>query len=171
MTARALALPEPVARLRLRAAAWWATLSPRDRRLAAFAALVAGAGLAWLIAVEPALTTLRQAPVTLAQLDAELQQMQLQAAESGSLRAAPPVTPAQAQEALKAATARLGDKARLALQGERATITLSGVDGDALRSLLAEVRSAAHARPIEANWVRGPKGLDGTLVLGLGGAS
>ena len=56
------------------------------------------------------------------------------------------------------------------LQGERATVTLNGVDGATLRSFLTEARSNARARPVEAQLVRGPKGYDGTLVLAIGGA-
>jgi general secretion pathway protein M len=69
---------------------------------------------------------------------------------------------------MKAAVARLGDKARLVLQGERATVTLSGVDGASLRSFLGEARSAARARPVEAQLVRGAQGYDGTLTFSLG---
>ena len=70
--------------------------------------------------------------------------------------------------ALKAATTRLGDKARLTVQGERATVTVSGINGDTLRSFLTEVRGSARARPVEAQLVRNARGYDGTLVLSLG---
>ena len=165
-----LALPAPLIDLRLRATTWWRGLSPRDRRLATLGGWAVAALLVWGVAVQPALRTLREAPLAIERLDAELQQMQLLAAESASLRAAPPVPPAQAAAALKAAVARLGDKARLAMQGERATVSVSGVDGAMLRSLIAESRSAARARPVEAQLVRGAKGYDGTLVFALGGA-
>ena len=101
---------------------------------------------------------------------AQLQQMQTLAAESRSLKSAPPVSPTQAGAALKAATARLGDQARVVVQGERATITLSGVNGEMLRSLLAQLRSTARARVVEAQFVRGGRGYDGTVVLSLGSA-
>ena len=42
----------------------------------------------------------------------------------------------------EAATARLGPKAKLSLQGDRAVLTLQGVPGDALKAWLAEARSA-----------------------------
>jgi general secretion pathway protein M len=38
-----------------------------------------------------------------------------------------------------------------------------------LQGWLGEVRSAARARPVEAQLTRGPKGYAGTLVLTLGG--
>ncbi len=171
MSARTLTLPAPLASLRQRSAAWWQALAPRDRRIAKLGAIVAGAVLLWALAVQPALRTLREAPPMLERIDAELQQMQLLAAESSTLRAAPQVAPAQAAAALKAAVARLGDRARLVLQGERATITLSGVDGATLRSLLAEARGTARARPVEAQLVRGAKGYDGTLILSVGASN
>ena len=164
----ALALPAPLASLRQRATTWWRALTRRDRRLAALGACAVGVVLLWLIGVQPALRTLREAPPAIERLDAELQQMQLLAAESRTLRAAPQVAPAQSAAALTAAVARLGDKARLVLQGERASVTFSGADGETLRSFLAEARSTARARPVEAQLVRGAKGYDGTLVLSLG---
>ena len=171
MSADAAAPPRPVAALRARAAAVWRALAPRERRGALIAAVLVGTAIAWLVAVRPALATLRTAPIAIDKLDAELQQMQLLATESRALRAAPPVAPAQAASALQAAAARLGAKAKLVQQGGRATLTLAGVDGEALRSLLAEVRSTARARPIEAQLVRSKAGYDGTLVLAVGGAA
>jgi len=167
---RALALPQPLADLRRRAAAWWATLAPRDRRMLRAGAVLVGLVLVWMVGVQPALRTLRDVPPQIDRADLELQQMQALAAESKTLRAAAPVAPAQAAAALRAAAGRLGDKARVVQQGERMTLTLSGVDGATLRSLLAEVRTSARARPVEARLVRGPRGYDGTLVLALGGA-
>lgn len=169
MNTKTLAVPVPIATLRAQATAWWRALAPRERQGAMLAAALVGAALVWFIAVAPALRTLRSAPATIDRLDAELQQMQLLATESRALRAAPPVAPAQAASALQAAAARLGAKARLVQQGGRATLTLTGVDGEALRGLLAEVRSTARARPIEAQLVRSKAGYDGTLVLAVGG--
>ena len=47
--------------------------------------------LVWLIAVQPALRTLRETPAELDRLDSQLQQMQLAALESETLRGASPV--------------------------------------------------------------------------------
>ncbi len=163
------ALPAPLAELRQSASAWWRALALRDRRLATLASVVAAAALLWGLAVQPALRTLREVPAAIERLDTESQQMQLLAAESRTLRSAPPVTPTQAAAALKAAAERLDDKARLVVQGERATVKLTGIDGAALRSFLAEARASARARPVEAQLVRGPKGYDGTLILAIGG--
>lgn len=171
MNTSASALPAPVAAARARASTWWRTLAPRERRGAAIAAAFVGAALVWFIAISPALRTLQTAPAAIDRLDVELQQMQLLATEGRALRAAPPIAPAQAAAALQAAAARLGTKAKLVQQGDRATLTLAAVDGEALRSLLAEVRATAHARPIEAQLVRSKAGYEGTLVLAVGGSA
>lgn len=150
--------------------AWWQGLGARDRRLAVFGATVLGLFLVWTLAVQPALTTLKRAPAELDRLDAELQTMQRLAAETTELRAMPPVNPDQAQAALKVATERLGDKARLTMQGDRAVLTFNGAGTEALRGWLAEARSGARARPLEASLMRTALGYSGTLVVAVGGA-
>jgi general secretion pathway protein M len=144
------------------------SLAPRERLWLTVVAWVLALLLIWLLAVQPAWRTLSRAPAQLDAMDAQLQVMQRQASEVQALRGAAPVTPDQAAAALAAATLRLGDKAKLSVQGERATLTLSGVGTSALRDWLAEARAGARARPIEANLTRSAAGFSGTLVLGLG---
>lgn len=163
--------PAALAPARSAAHAWWRTLAARERRLVAWGGALLGLFLLWLLAVQPALSTLRSAPAEHDRLDAQLQTMQLLAVEAASLRGTPPVSAEQAAAALKAATDRLGDgKARLTLQGDRAVLTLNGVGTGALRDWLAEARSGARARPVEASLTRGANGLSGTLVSSLGNA-
>ena len=151
------------------ARARWQGLARREQALLAVAALAIVLLLLWLVAIAPAWRTLARAPAEIDRLDAQLQAMQGLAAEAQELRAAPPVTPDQAAAALKAATARLGDKARLTLQGERAVLTLNGIGSGALRDWLAEARAGARARPLEANLARATQGYNGTLVVSVGG--
>ena len=89
------------------------------------------------------------------------------AAEARELRASPVVAPAQSTAALQAATERLGEQARLTVQGDRAVLILTGIDSESLRSWLAEARSGARARPIEAQLARGPNGFTGTITVTL----
>jgi general secretion pathway protein M len=152
-------------------ARWWQGLGRRERLWLVSGALFVGAALLWWVALAPALRTLARTPAQIDAADAQLQTMHRLAAEARDLRAAPPVTMEQATEALKSATGRLGDKARLTLQGDRAVLTLNGVGSGALRDWLAEVRSGARARPVEATLTRGTSGLSGTLVLAIGGGS
>jgi general secretion pathway protein M len=160
--------PGPLAPL----AAWWRALAPRERRLLAVGGAVLGLYLLWALAIAPAWRTLQRAPVELDALDAQLQTMQRLAAEAQQLRAAPPVNAEMAAAALKAATERLGDKGKLVLQGgERAVLTLGGVSTGELRAWLAEARSGARARPVEANLQRGAAGYSGSIVVAIGGGA
>lgn len=151
-----------------RAQQQWQGLAERERlglQLAGAALLVLA--VYWL-GIQPAWRTLRQGPAQAAQLEAQLQQMQQWAAEAQALRQLPAVPPAQAQQALKAATDFLGTGARLDVQGERARVSVNELSGEALSRWLAEVRSSARARPIEAQLQRGPRGYSGHIVLALG---
>lgn len=150
--------------------AWWRALPARERYLLLLAGAVLGLGLLWLVALQPALQTLRNAPAELDLLETQLQTMQRLASESAELRAAPPVTTEQASATLRAATARLGAQGRLTMQGDRAVLTLNAAGTGALRDWLAEARSGARARPVEANLLRSDAGYSGTLVVSVGGA-
>jgi general secretion pathway protein M len=150
---------------------WWQGLARRERRLIATAAVLVSLALLWWVALAPALGTLRRAPAQIDAAEAQLQQMQRLATEARDLRAVTPVPADQAANVLKAATARLGDKGRLSLQGDRAVLTVAGVSSMALRDWLAEARSGARARTIEANLSRGTTGLTGTVVVGMGAGS
>lgn len=156
--------PGAIAALR----AWWLSLAQRERTALVVVAWVLALLLIWLVAVQPAWRTLARAPAELDAMDSQLQAMQRQASEVQTLRGAAPVTLDQASAALATATLRLGDKAKLSVQGERATLTLNGLSSSALRDWLTEVRAGARARPIEANLSRAATGFNGTLVLGLG---
>jgi general secretion pathway protein M len=169
MNTRTLNLPPAVAQLRDQARVWWRSRVPRERTALGLTGGVVGLFLVWLVFVQPAWRTLREAPPRLDALDAQLQQMQRMAAESQSLRGVAAVPQAQAAAALKAATDRLGDKGRLSMQGDRASLTLNGVSPEALRGWLLEARSAARVRPTEAQLSRGPQGYSGTIVVQLSG--
>lgn len=161
-----------LAALRRQADAWWRSRAKRERQAVVLVAAVIGLFIVWSLFVQPAWRTAREAPAQLDALEAQLQQMQRVAAESRGLRSTAPVGSAQAGIALKAASDRLGDKARLNLQNDRAILTLTGgVTPEALRAWLSEARAGARARPIEAQLQRGPNGYTGTLTVSFGGAS
>ena len=162
---------QPPATLRQQASRFWQSRAPRERQLIAVMAIAVAALVLWMIAVQPALRTLQATPAELDRLDLELQQMQLAALESESLRTASPVPPAQAAEALRAASERLGTKAKLALQGDRATLTFTAVRFEGLRTWLGEARRAARARPVEAQLLKSAGGYSGSISLTLAGTS
>jgi general secretion pathway protein M len=150
--------------------AWWRALTARDRGMVLLAAVVVGLFLLWTLAIRPAWTALTQTPTQIDALDSQLQSMQRMAAEARVLRAAPSITVEQSTAALRAASARLGDQAKLTMQGDRAVLTVKGVDSDALRNWLAEVRTGARARPVDAQLARTSQGFNGSVTVTLAGA-
>ena len=170
MSGRTMTLPPALASLRDESGKWWLARTARERRAVILVAGVLALLLVWSLFVQPAWRSARAAPAVLDQLDAELQQMQRVAGESRALRAVAPVSQTQAGAALKAASERLGDKAKLNLQGDRATLTLTGISPEALRAWLNEARSGARARPVEASLQRGASGFTGSLTVALGAA-
>ncbi len=163
--------PAPLQKLRAEAAQRWAAMPPRERLGLTLAGVIVAIALVWTVGVAPALRTLNEAPRQIDGLDLQLQAMQRLASEARELRGTAPVPSTQAAEALKSATDRLGDSGRLSVQGDQATLTLTGVTGDALRNWLTEARSGARARPVSAQLTRGPQGYAGTIVVSLGGGS
>jgi general secretion pathway protein M len=147
----------------------WRALAQREQVLVALGGALVLLALLWALALKPAFTTLRSAPAQLDQLDNQLQAMRSLAAEARTLRTMAPLTAEQAETALRAATDRLGPKARMNQQADRAVITFNEVGANALNEWLAEARSGARARPLEAQLVKGPNGFNGTVTMQMGG--
>ena len=164
-------LPPAINDARQQAGRFWQSRAPRERQLILVMAVSVAILLVWLTLIQPALRVLREAPLELDRLDQQMQQMQLAASEMQGLRAASPVPTEQASTALRAATSQLGSSAKLAIQGDRAVLTFTGIQGDALRGWLGEARSAARARPMEAQLVKAATGYSGSITVSLGGAS
>ncbi len=172
MNARTLASASPaLASLSQQGGTWWRARTPRERQAVVWLLTLLIAFAVWALLIQPAWRVANTAPAQIDQLNAQLEQMKRVAAEAQSLRGTPPVSVAQASAALKSSTDRLGDKARLTLQGDRATLTLTGVTGDGLRAWLVEARSGARARPVEAQLQRGANGYTGSLVVAIGAGS
>jgi general secretion pathway protein M len=166
--ARGVRIPPAINTLRSQGSALWQGMAARER-----IALVAGLTVLfgffiWLIFVAPAWRTVRDAPAELDRLEVQLQNMQRLSTESRTLKVGPPITVAQAVEPVKAATDRLDGKGTVSIQGDRASLTLTNVSGDALRDWLSEVRSAARARPVDVQLTRTPQGYSGIVVVTLG---
>lgn len=169
----------------------WTGLAPRERQALLLAASTLVLALLWWVLLAPALQTLRLAPAQHAALDQQLQRMQrlqaealrLQAdlpppAAAGALPRAQPDIPRSLQESV---SQQLGAGAQLALQGERAQLTLKSVPAHALAGWLTQTRQnlkvgviemrltvAKPAAPAQATQARAndPQ-WDGSLVLSL----
>jgi general secretion pathway protein M len=147
----------------------WNALAPREKMFAAAAAALVAATLIWLLAIGPALATLRTAEDQRRTLDAQLQRMRMLQSQAQALQAQPKQNAEQAGRLLEqSVTQRLGTSARTAIAGDRVTVTLSGTPPDALAQWLAQARANARALPSEARLSRNPAGLwEGSLVLTL----
>ena len=146
----------------------YAKLDARERQMVVIIVAAVTFLVVWLALVRPAMNTLDAAPVLRAQADAQLLQMQAISNEARQLRALPPVPPSVAEQVLKSATDQLGGKAKISVQGERATLSVTGINGEELRKWLLQARGGARARPVEANLMRAGDGYNGTLVVSIG---
>ena len=167
----ALTLPPALNDARAQASRLWQARAPREKQLIAAMAVAVGLLLIWWIAVQPALRTLRESSIEIERLEQQTQQVQLAAAEMQTLRSASPVPTEQAMAALRSATTRLGDKAKISVQGERATLTFTTIPAEALRAWLGEARSAARARPLEAQMLKSGPGYSGSITVSVASAT
>ena len=146
----------------------YAKLDARERQMVVVIAGLLAFLLVWLILVRPAWKTLDEAPALREQADAQLLQMQAISNEAKQLRALPPVPQPVAEQVLKSATDDLGGKAKFAMQGDHGTLSVTGINGEELRTWLLKARGGARARPIEASLTRAGEGYNGTLVVAVG---
>ncbi len=141
--------------------------------LAAVASGLLLAALIWWIALRPALTTLREAPAQRQALDTQLQRMRQLEAQALAMRSAqqalPPLGREEAQRALEATVRQhFGEAGRLVVSAEGATLTLTGVSGQALAQWLSQSRIEARMLPTEARLNRQANGLwQGQMTLTL----
>jgi general secretion pathway protein M len=158
-------LPNWAAQLRSR----WQGSSARERLGVTIAVAALSLYVLWAFALAPALRTWRSAPVEIEALERRLQSMQQLAAQARQMQGLPPLPAAQAVPLLRSAAARLGASAKLAMQADRAVLILQSASGEQIVAFLAEARSAARARAVDAKLTREPGGgYSGSLTLVLG---
>jgi len=147
-------------------------LAPRERAMVLAAIVVVALALVWLIAIGPALATLRTAGDQRRAIDAQLQRMAALRTQAQAMQSQPKQSRDEAVRQLEQTVRqRLGASARMTIQGDRVTVALTGTPPDVLAQWLAQARTAAHAMPGEAHITRNAGGLwEGSLVLLLPGA-
>jgi general secretion pathway protein M len=147
----------------------WEGLAPREKVLVAGAAAAVAIVLVWMVALGPALATLRTADEQHRALDAQLQRMRALQLQAQAMQSQPKQNRDAALRQLDLSVKqRLGNSARLVVVGDRATVTLSGAQPDALAQWLTQARVSAHALPNEAHLHRNSSGMwEGTLALTL----
>jgi len=145
----------------------WAQGSEREQRLVRGMGLVLTLALVWLVALRPALATLRSAQTQGPQLRAQLQTMLQLQDQAQALQAQAQTPVAKPNDLLEAALATLGGSARMSLNGDRATVSLEGSSADALAQWLAQVRLDVRARPLALHLTQSQGLWKGSIVLQL----
>jgi general secretion pathway protein M len=147
----------------------WNAFAPREKWMIAAAAAVVAFAIVWMVAIGPALSTLRTAQDQRRALDMQVQRMLNLQAQAQSLQSQPKIGRDEAVRQLELASRqRLGATGRLVISGDRATMTLAGTQADALAQWLAQARATARTLPAEAHLTRNAGGTwEGTLVLNL----
>jgi general secretion pathway protein M len=147
----------------------WTALAPREKLMVGAAAAVVLIAIVWMIAIGPALSTLRSADEQRRALDTQLQRMVALQAQAQSMQAQPRQNRDEALRQLELSTRqRLGTTGRMVISGDRVTVTLTATPADALAQWLTQARVNAHALPGEAHLTRDSGGAwEGSLVLAL----
>ncbi|WP_395687449.1 type II secretion system protein GspM [Caenimonas koreensis] len=147
----------------------WTGLAPREKVMVASALGLVAAAIVWWLLVAPALATLRTSEAQRHELDAQLQSMRALQAQAKALQSQPKAGYDEALRLLELSVReRLGTTGRLSLQGERATITLTGTAPDTVAQWLAQARVNARALPSDVRINRNAAGQwEGTVVFTL----
>jgi general secretion pathway protein M len=148
------------------------SLPEKDRKLIQYLALALAFSLLWFWNIAPALKTYQEAPLQLAQLERQTENLKALQAQALALQKAPRVKVQNVGAVLQQASSEiLGNGAKLNLEASRATLTLNNVSAEALAQFLALARSQAQAMPIEAKLQKNKTGTvevwRGTLILSL----
>lgn len=132
----------------------WNATSPREQRWLIVALSLVLLALLWWLAIAPALSTLKVAKAQRAELSAQLLKMQRMQAQAKALQAQPRLALEDARHLLEASVKPLGTSAKLAIAGERATLSVRGASADALAQWLVQARLNAHAVPAQVRLQR-----------------
>lgn len=145
----------------------WQALSPREQRGLSLLGALLAVLLFWLIAIAPALNTLRGSDHRRAQIGQQHAHMLALQAQAQALQTRTPISRDEALRNLQGLTP--GAQMQLNVQGDRVMVQLKAVPAAALASWLTQARSQAQALPVEAHLTRSNTAMtwDGSLVLSL----
>jgi len=147
----------------------WEALSARERRGLTLLLTLLGVAMFWLMAIAPALNTLRDSTQRRTQLAQQQSHMLALQAQAQALTTRTPQSRDAALRSLQGLTS--GAQIQLTPQGDRVTAQLKAVPAAALTHWLTQARTQAQVLPVEAHLTRGNASdkvvWDGSLVLSL----
>ena len=134
----------------------WAQRNPREKQLLGLGAAVVLLAALWGLALAPAWRTWQEAPAKQARLDAQTQSMRQLQAQAQSLKTPNPISRSESAVWLEKNLGELGPKAKVSLQGERATLSVDAAPAEALARWISLARERALAMPVQAHLQQGP---------------
>ncbi len=145
----------------------WQALRPREQRGLSLLGALLAVLLFWLIAIAPALNTLRDSDHRRAQIGQQHAHMLALQAQAQALQTRTPISRDEALRNLQGLTP--SEQIQLNVQGDRVMVQLKAVPAAALASWLTQARSQAQALPVEAHLTRSNTAMtwDGSLVMSL----
>ncbi len=145
----------------------WQALSPREQRGLSLLGALLAVLLFWLIAIAPALNTLRGSDHRRAQIGQQHAHMLALQAQAQALQTRTPISREEALRNLQGLTPSA--QIQLNVQGDRVMVQLKAVPAAALANWLTHARSQAQALPVEAHLTRSNTAMtwDGSLVMSL----
>ena len=145
----------------------WIGLSARERRMVLPAGLALLIAASWLIAIAPALRTLRDAPAQRAVQEQQLARMRQWQGEARTHKQQPRISPEESQRVLQELGDRLLGPGSVTLQGAQVQAQFKGVSPEALAQWLQQARTLGRALPQQMQLERTSDGWHGTMVLRL----
>ena len=130
----------------------WQSLSSREQRGLRWLGLLLAIAILWLVAIDPALQTLRDSDTRRAQISTQQGRMLALQVQAQALQQRTPMSRDEALRTLQSLSAN--PSLQLAVQGDRVSVQLNAVSATALATWLAQVRNQAQALPIEAHVTR-----------------
>jgi general secretion pathway protein M len=138
--------------LRTQALVRWQALSPREQRGVSVLGVLLAGWLFWVIAMAPALNTLRDSDNRRAQIGQQHAHMLALQNQAQALQTRTPLSRDEALRNLQGLTP--GAQMQLNVQGDRVSVQLKTVPAPILANWLAQARSQAQALPVEAHLTR-----------------
>lgn len=147
----------------------WNALSPREQRSLTLLLGLLGVILFWLVAIAPAMNTLRDSVQRRTQLAQQQSHMLALQTQAQALTTRTALSRDAALRSLQGLTP--GPQIQLTPQGDRVTAQLKAVPAATLANWLTQARTQAQVLPVEAHLTRVNAGdkvvWDGSLVLNL----
>ena len=148
------------------AKSWWAGLPDRDKALIRIASILVVGLLAWVVALAPALRTIRSFDAKHKAQELQLQRMLNLQTQAQSMQNLPRVSQAAAVTALEASIDQaFGNRAEIILSGSNATVNVRGVSPEDLAKWLTNIRTNARTIAIQARLTRTPTGWNGSFQM------